>query len=300
MARELREQAVNEFFHVMNRAGGRRLMFESSEHYALFLTLLAEIHEDYAIEIHAYCLMSNHFHLLVRPSDANLSDALRCLTSRYVKKTNKLKMIDGPLVRGRFKSKLVLTDEYLLQLIRYIHLNPVKANLVKKPGDYQWSSYGAFLEAKNPPSWLSTKFLLGYFGEKSDVAQKNFRLFVEDQESEDNQHGEAIPNYQSNAAIIRTRECALDLSIDQIVRVAQESFHMDIKSVQSQRDRKSNPMRDVVIYLVKKHCRATLTQIGENFGIKRTAVSDAIRRARKEIESNHELKRQCEQLSRAF
>jgi REP element-mobilizing transposase RayT len=172
MGRELREQASNVFFHVMNRAGGRRLMFDDSEHYELFLTLLAEIHKEYAIEIHAYCLMSNHFHLLVRPSDANLSDALRCLTSRYVKKTNKLKMLDGPLVRGRFRSKLVLTDEYLLQLTRYIHLNPVKANLVMKAADYQWSSYRAFLDV-NPPSWLSTKFLLSYFGEECDVAQRN-------------------------------------------------------------------------------------------------------------------------------
>lgn len=275
-------------------------MFDDSEHYELFLTLLAEIHKEYVIEIHAYCLMRNHFHLLLRPSDANLSDALRCLTSRYVKKINKLKMIDGPLVRGRFKSKLVLTDEYLLQLTKYIHLNPVKANLVKKPADYQWSSYGAFLDAKNPPSWLSTKFLLSYFGERSDIAQKRFRVFVEDQESEDNQHGEALPNYESSSVILRSKECTFDLSIGKIVRVAQESFQMDTKSLQSQFDRKSNPMRDVVIYLVSKHCRATLTKIGENFGIKRTAVSDAIRRARKKIESDHELKNQCEQLSRAI
>jgi putative transposase len=172
MARELREQAIHEFFHVMNRAGGCRPMFEDSEHYELFLTLLAEIHKKYAIEIHAYCLMSNHFHLLVRPSDANLSDTLRCLTSRYVKKTNKLKVIDGPLVRGRFKSKLVLTDEYLLQLTKYIHLNPVKANIIKNPADYPWSSYRAFLNEKNPPAWLSMEFILGYFGEESDIARK--------------------------------------------------------------------------------------------------------------------------------
>ena len=195
---------------------------------------------------------------------------------------------------------MVLTDEYLLQLTRYIHLNPVKANLVKKPADYQWSSYRAFLDAKNPPSWLSTKFLLSYFGKQSDVAQKKFKVFVEDQEPEDNQHGEAIPNYKSSAVIIRSMECTLDLSIGKIVRVTQESFQMDTKSLQSKIDRKSNPIRDIVIYLVSKHCRATLTQIGKNFGIKRTAVSDAVRRARKEIESNHELKNQCEQLSRAI
>lgn len=131
MARELREQAVSEFFHVMNRAGARRLMFDEPGHYELFLTVLAKIHKNYAIEIHAYGLMSNHFHLLMRPTDANLSDALRCLTSQYVKKTNKLKGIDGPLVRGRFRSKLILTDEYLLQSVRHIHLNAVEANIVK-------------------------------------------------------------------------------------------------------------------------------------------------------------------------
>jgi REP element-mobilizing transposase RayT len=271
-------------------------MFDDSEQYELFLTLLSEIHKEYAIEIHAYCLMSNHFHLLVRPSDANLSDALRCLTSRYVKKTNKLKMIDGPLVRGRFKSKLVLSDEYLLQLTKYIYLNPVKANIVKNPADYRWSSYGAFLNAKNPPAWLSVEFLLGYFGEESGVARKNFRVFVEYQESKDDEDGDAIHNYKSSAVISGSKECTIDLPISKIIRVAQESFQIDTKSLQSQFDRKRNLMRDVVLYLVKKHCRATLSQIGENFGIRRTAVSDAVRRARNEIDSNHELKNQCEQL----
>ena len=284
----------------MNRAGGRRLMFDDSEHYELFLTLLAEIQKEYAIEIHAYCLMSNHFHLLVRPSDANLSDALRCLTSRYVKKTNKLKMIDGPLVRGRFKSKLVLSDEYLLQLTKYIYLNPVKANIVKNPADYRWSSYGAFLNAKNPPAWLSIEFLLSYFGKESGVARKNFKVFVECQESKEDEDGDAIHNYKSSALVSRSKECSIDLPISKIVRVAQDSFQIDSKSLQSQFDRKSNVMRGVVLYLVKKHCKATLTQIGENFGIKRTAVSDAVRRARNKIDSNHELKIQCESLSRAI
>ncbi len=275
-------------------------MFDESEHYELFLTLLSQIHKKYALEIHAYCLMSNHFHLLVRPRELNLSDALRCLTSRYVKETNKLKMIDGPLVRGRFKSKLILTDEYLLQVAKYIHLNPVKAFIVKNPVDYRWSSYGAFLDANNSSAWLSTEFLLGYFGEESEIARKKFRVFVEQKESKDGQHGEPIPNYKSSAVLIHSEQCAIELPIRKIVRAARESFHIENKSLQSQFDRKSNLRRDIVIYLVKMHCRATLTQIGEYFGIKRTAVSDAVRRARVEVESNHELKKQYDQLSRAI
>jgi hypothetical protein len=147
---------------------------------------------------------------------------------------------------------------------------------------------------------LSIEFLLGYFEEEIGVARKNFRVFVEGQESKEDEDSDAIHNYKSSALISRSKECSIDLPISKIVRVAQDSFQIDSKSLQSQFDRKSNVMRDVVLNLVKKNCKATPTQIGENFGIKRTAVSDAVKRARNKIDSNHELKNQCERLSRAF
>ena len=98
-------------------------------HRIVFLNLLSEIHRRYRVEIHCYCLMDNHYHLLIRTPLANLSRAMRHLDGIYTQRFNRQTRTDGPLFRGRYKSILVECDNYLLQLSRYIHLNPVQAKI---------------------------------------------------------------------------------------------------------------------------------------------------------------------------
>ena len=141
MPRLLRIEYPGAWHHIINRGSGKRTIFHGQEYYQLFLDLLHKVVDRYQIQVHAYCLMSNHYHLIVHSPQGNLSEAMQYLNSMYVRRYNKWQNTDGPLFRGRFSSFIVDVDRYLLVLSRYIHLNPVDANLVDYPGQYKWSSY---------------------------------------------------------------------------------------------------------------------------------------------------------------
>jgi REP element-mobilizing transposase RayT len=129
----------------MNRGRRYEDIFADAEDNQFFVDLLKETSEMWNIRIAAYCLMPNHYHLLVQTPDANISRAMRHLNGVYTQVYNRRHEWDGPLFRGRYKSILVSADSYLLQLVRYIHRNPLKADLVKNLKDYQWSSHKGYL-----------------------------------------------------------------------------------------------------------------------------------------------------------
>lgn len=133
MPRPLRIHFPNAWYHVMNRGAGGQKIFKNNIHRTMFLELLEECHRMFNLKICAYCLMDNHYHLLVSTPDANLSRVMRHINGVYTQKFNRLLKIDGPLFRGRYKAQLVDDDCYQLIVSRYIHLNPVEAGLVNKP-----------------------------------------------------------------------------------------------------------------------------------------------------------------------
>ena len=160
MPRPLRIEFENAWYHVMNRGANRQAIFKSTSHRNHFYTLLSEISDRFKIEIHAFCLMNNHYHLLIKTPYANLGRAMRHLNGIYTQRFNKLAKRDGPLFRGRYKAILVDSDHYLLQVSRYIHLNPVVAKICRDPADYKWSSYRVYANTKLSISWLITHFTL--------------------------------------------------------------------------------------------------------------------------------------------
>ena len=127
--------------------------------------MLAQVCKRFNWTVHAYCLMSNHYHLLVETPDANLSAGMRQLNGVYTQLTNRAHGRVGHVFQGRFKAIVVDNDSYLLELARYVVLNPVRAGMVQDPGQWPWSSYGAMLAPGWPPSadWLATDKLLAYF-----------------------------------------------------------------------------------------------------------------------------------------
>jgi putative transposase len=145
MSRPLRIKFTGAWYHVMNRGRRSESIFLDKKDYLLFLDLLKEIRELWNVNIVAYCLMTNHYHLLIQTPDANISRAMRHLNSVYTQRFNKRHGFDGTLFRGRFKSVLVCDDSHLLELARYIHKNPVKASMVNQMADYRWSSYKGYL-----------------------------------------------------------------------------------------------------------------------------------------------------------
>lgn len=183
MARPLRIHYANAWYHVMNRGAGRKKIFMNNLHREIFIELLEDCHTMYHINIHAYCLMDNHYHLLVSTPDANLSRAIRHLNSVYTQRFNRLTKSDGSLFKGRYKAKIIEEDSYLLIVSRYIHLNPVEANIVSQPEYYKWSSYRAYTGAIKPPSWLFTTILQEMIPKIASLSHiKDYRDYVENQD----------------------------------------------------------------------------------------------------------------------
>ena len=162
MARPLRIEYENAWYHVMNRGTNRCAIYNNDHHRDIFSHSLGECVLKYAIEIHAYCLMNNHYHLLVKTPYANLSRAMRHIDGVYTQRYNRLENRDGSLFRGRYKAVLIDAENYLVAVSRYIHRNPVEARICSNPKQYMWSSYLAYIgDAKKPP-WLCIDELLSY------------------------------------------------------------------------------------------------------------------------------------------
>ncbi len=148
----------------MNRGARHQAVFRDDHDRRAFLALLGDAADRFGLETHAYCLMGNHFHLLVRTLEPNLGRAMQHVAGLHARWFNDSHGCDGPLFRGRYTAKLIDTDPYLLQASRYIHRNPVEADLVDRPGDYRWSSHRNY-EGVPCPRWLRCDVILGVMGQ---------------------------------------------------------------------------------------------------------------------------------------
>jgi REP element-mobilizing transposase RayT len=163
MARPLRIEYPGAYYHVMNRGLSRRDVFLEDRDRDGFLGLLSDISRLWKIKIFAYCLMDNHYHLLLQTPNAGLSRAMRHLDGIYTQRFNRSHHRDGPLFRGRYKAILLDAEEYFLSVGRYIHQNPVKAGTVSDMDRYCWSSHRGYLSKSERPAWLNTEALMSRF-----------------------------------------------------------------------------------------------------------------------------------------
>jgi REP-associated tyrosine transposase len=178
MSRPLRIEFPGAYYHLMNRGRGREVIYKARGDYQRFLELLEETCRMWAIRVHAYCLLPNHYHLLIETPQGNLSRVMRHLDGIYTQRHNRAHRTDGPLFRGRYKAILIDADSYLLQLVRYIHLNPVEAHLVKEPEGYSWSSHRRYLGRGKGIDGLVSDEVLGRFHTKRVLAVEGYRRFI--------------------------------------------------------------------------------------------------------------------------
>ena len=185
MARPLRLEFAHALHHVTSRGNRREDIFHNDTDRRAWLGVLAQVCKRFNWVVHAYCLMDNHYHLLVETPDANLSAGMRQLNGVYTQLTNRAHGRVGHVFQGRFKAIVVDKDNYLLELARYVVLNPVRAGLVLDAGDWLWSSYGAMLApAWLPgPEWLAIDKLLGFFAQEQqpldrEKAQQRYINYV--------------------------------------------------------------------------------------------------------------------------
>jgi len=180
MARPLRIEYPGALYHITTRGNAQANIFIDDKDRKRFLEILAFVVRRFKWICHAYCLMSNHYHLLMETPEPNLSQGMRQLNGIYTQKFNIRHKRGGHIFQGRFKAILVDKDEYLLELARYIMLNPVRAGLVNYPEDYVWSSYRATLGKTKVPEFLNTDWLLARFGDNRRRAGQQFFIFVQE------------------------------------------------------------------------------------------------------------------------
>ncbi len=178
MARPLRIEFAGALYHVTARGDGREDICLSDADRCLFLEVLGKVAERFHWTIHAYCLMTNHYHLLVETPDANLSKGMRQLNGVYTQRFNQAHQRVGHVFQGRYKGILVEKEAHLLELARYVVLNPVRARMVRTPDEWPWSSYRAMVGHKPRPEWLETRGILSGFGETEPEAIEHYRRFV--------------------------------------------------------------------------------------------------------------------------
>lgn len=179
MARPLRIQYEGAVYHILSQGNKGEYIFSEDKDKETFLEILKKGAEKYKAELYAYCIMGNHYHLLMSIPDGELAGFMHFTGSSYGSYLRRERGWIGHVFAGRYKSLCVEREGYLLELSRYIHLNPIRAKMVKLPEEYQWSSYGYYIGKDKRHDWINKGWLLEEYGETLKISQRKYREFVE-------------------------------------------------------------------------------------------------------------------------
>ncbi len=292
----------------MNRGRRGDNVFSDKTDFKTFLGVLQESSELFGCRVAAYCLMSNHYHLLLQTPLGNISRVMRHVNGVYTQRYNRRQKVDGSLFQGRYKSVLVEEDSHLVELLRYIHRNPVRARICKSVSDYPWSSHCIYTSKVKESHWLYTDLLLGMFSETPGKAIREYLKFVQGEESEEIQYFFSKKNLPSifgsrnfvewvkakyyqkmkHDEVPQSRDLAP--TIIEIKKAVGLCYEVDIKELEVSKQGRENEPRNVAIYLSRKHSRLSLDEIGKEFGrIKYSTVSNVVRRVESQLDENKQL-----------
>lgn len=299
MARPLRIEYSGAYYHITSRGNEQKDVFKNQRDREKFLEYLASATERYGAVVHAYCLMSNHFHLLLETPEGNLSQIMRHINGAYTTYFNIKRKRAGHLFQGRYKAILIEADEYLTELSRYIHLNPIRVGIVEKPEQYQWSSYRSYTGHSNPPEWLRTGFILSCFAQKTADAQNKYRTFVEDRLGKEYESplkmviGTSILGSTAFIDEITTTHLQgkEDINIPALRQLTRRPTPEEIiKATKTEFPDDEKLARRASMYLSRKHSGLSLGEIGANFDVRDTAISESSRRFSRELETDEKLR----------
>jgi len=178
MARALRVQYPGAVYHITSRGNAREAIYYDEKDKILFLNFLAKLIKQYGWFCHAYCLMTNHYHLLIETPLPNLARGMKRLNSLYSLKFNKRHFRVGHVLQGRYRSIVVEKHSYLLELCRYIVLNPIRAKMVERPDEWIWSSYRGTAGIIEPAPFLTVEWILSQFSMRRKTARDKYKEFV--------------------------------------------------------------------------------------------------------------------------
>jgi REP-associated tyrosine transposase len=275
MSRSLRIEFPGAVYHITSRGNARQKIYRDNDDREEFLAVLTEAINRFGWICHAYCLMDNHFHLLIETPKPNLSLGMRQLNGVYTQRFNRRHHRVGHLLQGRFKAILVEKETHLLELCRYVVLNPVRAKRVGKADGWRWSSYRATAGESEAPTFLTINWVLGQFGNRLHSAQKRYRQFVEEGREGarpwDNLSGQI---YLGGAAFVAQHQP--DRVIQEIPRKHTQAHRPALKEI-------FNAQRSVDRAIRQAYIRYgyQMQEIAKQLGVHYSTVSRRIRRAEK-------------------
>jgi REP element-mobilizing transposase RayT len=305
MARPLRIEYPGAWYHIMTRGRRKEAIFFDDKDYQLFMTVLGECSKLFSLEVHAYSLMLNHYHLLVHTPKGNLSRAMRHLNGVYTQRINSRHKFEGSLFKGRFKSILVEEDMYFLELLRYIHRNPVKANITKSLDEHKWTSHRAYMRENERPEWLRTESALLKFGKHVNKAKRKLDAFVKNEVPPDlekllnrikwpvllggKEFKKKIKDrIQGKKIDIREvpqhKKMRQQYTAEDVRKFIVESLDWDRNFLLSRRIREHISCKKAFVYVCRECLQITASAIREEFGdISYAAITKYHKQARKEI-----------------
>jgi putative transposase len=298
MARRPRIHLPGGLYHVILRGNGGQPVFLTDEDRCRFYLLLQEGTCRFGYRVHAFCLMTNHMHLALQAGEIPLSRGLHNLSFRFTRWMNWRKNSTGHLFQGRFKAVLVDSDPYLLELVRYIHLNPVRAKLVKAPDEYPWSSHGAYLGKEHLP-WITTDWMLSQLGKTAKKARIAYRAFVHDGLEEKHRPefyggGDDLRVLGNDAFIEKclAGSCSrpLRLTVRDIAAAVCLAYNIDVNELRAKSQRRIiSEARAMVGWLAFDSSNVTLTEVGQYVNRDVGSISSAVRRLSERFRDRPEL-----------
>ena len=298
MARKPRIHLPGGLYHVIFRGnGGQDVFLADADRYRFYLLLQEGTHR-FGYRVHAFCCMTNHIHLALQIGDIPLSRAMQNLSFRYTRWINWREKRTGHLFQGRYKAVLVDGDSYLLELVRYIHLNPVRAGMVRRPEEYPWSGHRAYLGMETLP-WLTTDWMLAQFGKNVAKARSEYTAFVLDGLDEERRpefHGAGVDsrllgddNFMDKC-LSGSGGMALHLTAQQIIEKVSLAYHLDADTLKAKsQQRIASEARAVAGWLARESGCVTLSDIARLVNRDVGSISSSVRRLSDRILEEPEL-----------
>lgn len=299
MARPLRIEYPGAFYHVTSRGNEQKDIFKSKKDREKFISYLESASVRYGAVIHAYCLMTNHYHLLIETPHGNLSQIMKHINSSYTTYFNVKRKRVGHLLQGRYKAILVDRDAYAAELSRYIHLNPVRAGIVAVPEDYPWMSY-SYYTGEKVPDWLTTGFTLEYFSKDIETAREKYKRFVHDLINQEYQSPllETVaatilgsPEFVSAIQERHLNSKKADRDLPSLRELTCRPLLVDIiKAVKKVFPENERMASKASIYICHRYSGVKLKEIGSMFSLTESGVTRASKRFEESIEDDKNLK----------
>ncbi len=274
MARPLRLELSGGLCHVTSRGDGREDVYLSDQDREAWLEVLGQVCQRFNWVCHAWCQMTNHYHLLIETPEANLAEGMRQLNGVYTQRFNRAHGRVGHVFQGRYKAILVERDSYLLELARYVVLNPMRARMVKRLEAWPWSSYLATCGQAAAPAWLQTDWILAQFGKQRASAIRKYVQFVHE--------GTRLPSvwaqlqgqiYLGSEAFVKKMQALIEKApaLDEIPRAQRRSLTQPLVDFEKCYERREAMAR---AYLSGQH---TMAAIARHFGVHYSTVSRVVR-----------------------